>query len=608
MHTTGLRCLLPVAGALLAIAALAASTAAAAQAPVRTYRIENVRTAKDRAAVARTGVTIVGRDHGALIVSASRADARRLARLPYRRVRGSQPRLTARAEGLREADSRAFPPADAGYHEYAEMSAETAAIASAHPAIVSRQSIGTSYQGRQIWALKVSDNVATDEAEPEVLFTHNQHAREHLTVEMAMYLLNELTSQYGTDTRITGLVNTREIWIIPSVNPDGAEYDVATGSYRLWRKNRQPNAGSTAVGTDLNRNWSWQWGCCGGSSGSPSSETYRGTAPYSAPESTRVANFVNSRVVGGVQQIRTGIDFHTYSELVLWPYGYTFADTAPGLTTDDEATFRTLGVNFASTNGYTPEQASELYITDGSIDDWLWGQHKIFAYTFEMYPRTSNPGFYPPDEVIATQTSRNREAVLRLLEYSDCPYRAIGKETQYCGQPPATLFADDFEAARGWTVATTSAASGRFERGNPEETSLSGIKQLGTTVSGVNDLVTGRLAGAASNSHDVDSGVTSATSPSIALTGGSTYALSFSYYLAHGSNSSSADFLRVKVNGQVVLEELGAANNDNGAWATADVNLNAFAGQSVQIVVEAADLGGTSLVEAAIDDVRVTRG
>ena len=136
-----------------------------------------------------------------------------------------------------------------------------------------------------------------------------------------------------------------------------------------------------------------------------------------------VRDFVNSRVVGGVQQIKAGIDFHTYSKLVLWPYGYTTANTAPGLTADDEATFRTLGVNMAATNGYTPEQSSDLYITDGSIDDWLWGQHKIFGYTFEMYPATSNPGFYPPDEVIPEQTSINREAVLRLAETADCMYR-----------------------------------------------------------------------------------------------------------------------------------------------------------------------------------------
>ena len=324
MHTIGRRALLPIAVSLLSLAALSASAAAAAEAPARTYRVEGVRTAKDRAAVARTGVAILGSDHGALVVSASRSDARRLGRLRFRVLRGSQPRLPGRAKGLR-AGAAAFPAADAGYHSYQEMVDETAAIAAAYPAIVRRTAIGTTYQGRAIYALKISDNVAADEPEPEVLFTANQHAREHLTVEMAMYLLNELTGKYGTDARVTGVVNTREIWVVPSINPDGAEFDVASGSYAMWRKNRQPNAGSTAVGTDLNRNWAWQWGCCGGSSGTFSSETYRGPAPFSAPETAVVRDFVNSRVIDGVQQIKTGIDFHTYSELVLWPYGYTTA-------------------------------------------------------------------------------------------------------------------------------------------------------------------------------------------------------------------------------------------------------------------------------------------
>ena len=169
-----------------------------------------------------------------------------------------------------------FPPADSNYHNYAEMTAEINQAVAAYPNLISKKVIGKSYENRDIVALKISDNVATDENEPEVLFTHHQHAREHLTVEMALYLVNQFTTQYATDARIKGLVDTREIWIIPDVNPDGGEYDIATGSYRSWRKNRQPNAGSANVGTDLNRNWGYKWGCCGGSSGSTGSDTYRG--------------------------------------------------------------------------------------------------------------------------------------------------------------------------------------------------------------------------------------------------------------------------------------------------------------------------------------------
>jgi hypothetical protein len=146
-----------------------------------------------------------------------------------------------------------------------------------------------------------------------------------------------------------------------------------------------------------------------------------------------VADFVRSRVVGGKQQIKAAIDFHTYSELVLWPFGWTTANTAPGMTQDDRDAFAAVGQKMAASNGYTAEQSSDLYITDGSIDDYLWGAQKIFGYTFEMYPASSwNGGFYPPDEVIERETSRNKDAVLQLLENADCMYRSIGKASQYC--------------------------------------------------------------------------------------------------------------------------------------------------------------------------------
>lgn len=410
-----------------------ARTAAATTAAERItqYQVDGVVGAAQRTTLAATGVAIDEVDARAVVVSADPAQAKKLRALGYRLTAlPGPPARTAAGTDVRPLD---FPPADSRYHNYAEMNAAIDQRIAAHPNIMNKRVIGRTHQGRDIIAVKVSDNVATDENEPEVLFTSQQHAREHLTVEMALYLLRELGEDYGTDSRITNAVNGREIWIVPSINPDGSEYDIATGSYRSWRKNRQPNTGSTAVGTDLNRNWNYRWGCCGGSSTSPGSETYRGRAAESAPEVKVVADFVRSRVVGGKQQIRTGIDFHTYSELVLWPYGYTYSDTAAGMTQDDRNAFAAVGQKMAASNGYTPQQSSDLYITDGSIDDWLWGNQKIFGYTFELFPRSaSGGGFYPPDEVIERETSRNRDAVLQLLENSDCMYRSIGKEAQYC--------------------------------------------------------------------------------------------------------------------------------------------------------------------------------
>jgi carboxypeptidase T len=393
------------------------------------YLIPNVFDVETRSVIASTGALILEVGHDYVLVEATNQERKDIERTLKIKL---QPPTQEQAEIL------AFPSADSAYHDYAEMVAEIQQAEIDHPAIFDLFAIGNSYEGRTVWAGKISDNVATDEDEPEVLFTHHQHAREHLTVEMALYTLKMLTDEYGVTQQVTDLVNNREIWMVFDMNPDGGEYDIATGTYRSWRKNRQLNAGSAYVGTDLNRNWDYRWGCCGGSSGTTSSETYRGASAFSAPETTVVRNFVNSRVIGGKQQITVAIDFHTYQELVLWPYGYTFTDVPSDMTQDDHDVLVAMGQAMAATNGYTPEQASDLYITDGTINDWLYGVHRILNYTFEMYPRTSSQGgFYPPDEVIPAETSRNRAAVLYLLGQAKCPYDVIGKGAQYCnGTPP----------------------------------------------------------------------------------------------------------------------------------------------------------------------------
>jgi hypothetical protein len=424
-----------VAAATAGLAMIAASATTAPAAPAvpaaadkaAQYEVYDVRTLSQRTVIASTGAAIDGVQHAVVEITATGSEVKALRALGFTVKPAVVP---VPSDGVSTFD---FPSRDAAYHNYAEMVAEVNAIVAKYPAIASKRVLGKTYQGRDIVAVKISDNVGTDEAEPEVLYDANHHAREHLTVEMAIYLLHLYADNYASDTRVRNVVNSREIWIVPSVNPDGAEYDVATGSYRSWRKNRQPNTGSSYIGTDLNRNYGYRWGCCGGSSSSTSSDTYRGPSAFSAPETRAIRDFVNSRVVGGVQQIKAAMDFHTYSELVLWPFGHTTANTGTGMTVDQNNTFATLGRQMAATNGYTPEQSSDLYITDGDSLDWLWGTHKIFAYTFELYPRSSSAGgFYPPASVITRETSRNKEAALMLAEVADCPYKVIGKQSTYC--------------------------------------------------------------------------------------------------------------------------------------------------------------------------------
>jgi carboxypeptidase T len=445
------------------------------------YRVVGPKTVADRNAVARTGAAIDHIEHRNIYISATKTEVAQIRKLGFSVELLPPPETSG-------AIINDFPPADSMYHNEAETNAELDQIVADHASIAQKFNIGSSYEGRTIWGVKISDNVAADENEPEILFFANQHAREHLTTEQALYIANLLTNSYGSDSRITTLVNSREFWIIPMFNPDGSSYDIATGAYQSWRKNRQPNPGSSFIGTDLNRNWAYQWGCCGGSSGSPSSETYRGASAWSAPELQRLRDFILSRRVGGAQQIKVAIDIHSYSELILWPYGYTFADTGADMTLDERNTFATIGQQMAATNGYTPEQSSDLYIADGISIDWMFHDQAIFAYVFELYP-IGSPGFYPPDEQIAPQTARNREAILLLSEYADCVYRAIGQESQYCGTPGAPVVANPGNQVStvGTPVTLNNSASG----GAPPYTwSASGLP-AGLTINSATGQVTG---------------------------------------------------------------------------------------------------------------------
>ena len=317
-----------------------------------------------------------------------------------------------------------FPAADAGFHNDAETRAQIDAVVAAHPAIASRTTIGTSYEGRELWAVKLSDNVAVDEGEPEVLFIAGQHAREHLTIEMALYLIDELTSRYATDARIKGIVDSREIWIVPNLNPDGSEYDIATGTYRSWRKNRQPNAGS-----DVRRHRPQpQLGLpAGAAAAAPAASlASRPTAARRRSRPRRRRRCATSSTAASSAACSRSRPRSTSTptrELVLWPYGYTHRNVADGHDRDDQATrSRRSARAWPRTNGYTPEQASDLYITDGTIDDWLWGANGIFAFTFEMYPGASGARLLPARRGDHRETQRNREAVLLLLESAACPY------------------------------------------------------------------------------------------------------------------------------------------------------------------------------------------
>jgi hypothetical protein len=505
------------------------------------------------------------------------------------------------------ATATEFPAGWTGYHSYTETTAEVAAVAAAHPDIVSRFSIGKSYKGRDIWAVKISDNVGVDEAEPEVMFDGTTHDDELMGTEMTLHILHWLVDGYGTVPRITNIVNSREIWIVFTVNPDGAEYDISGGKFHFWRKNRQPTPGTSSIGTDLNRNFGYHWGGGGRTSSNPQAITYRGTGPFSTPEARAMRDFLASRVVNGRQQIRTAITFHESGRLVMWPYGYTMADVPADMTVQDHTALALIGRHMARTNGYRPEQASDLYISSGTTRDYQYGVYRIFAYTFEMSVKD-----YPDDSMIAPETGRNKEAVLYLMERAWCPLSVLGATVRIarCG-----AFDDDLEVGRGWTSnpdgTDTAPANARFVRANPASTTSSGAKQLGTVRSGSRAFVTGAASGANASSNDLDGRTTIRSAP-IGLPAALGQRLTFAYVFAHSAGSTSADSLRAIVEradgSQVeVARVTGRSVDVDGAWRTASVSLDAFAGTTVRLRFEAVDGGPGNLLEVELDDIRVTQ-
>jgi murein tripeptide amidase MpaA len=322
-----------------------------------------------------------------------------------------------------------FPAGDERYHTFTEMRQVLQETAAAHPDITRLTDIGTSFAGRKLWLLRITDQPDVDEPnEPEVLVTGLTHAREHLTVEQALALIRWLTDGYGSDQQVTNLVDHRVIWVIPMLNPDGGEWDIRYGKYHRWRKNRQPTPGSAAVGTDLNRNYGYRWDCCGGSSDSPRSLLYHGPAPWSAPETSQERDFIKSRRIAGTQRIELILNLHTAGEKILFPYGYTTRAYPPDMIRRDRRAMKALANGIAARNGYSVTQAARWYITDGTANDWAYGAQRILSLTMELYPSGDPPfdRFYPPDEKIGPQTRRNRGALLWYLVQAACPYAAAG--------------------------------------------------------------------------------------------------------------------------------------------------------------------------------------
>jgi hypothetical protein len=389
------------------------------------------------------------------------------------------------------------------YLSYDDVTDEIFLMADEHPDIVMVISIGVTYEGRDIWAVKVSDNVAEDEDEPEVLITSVHHAKEWPGLQATMATLRQLVWGYehaccdmdgdgyldgdndmdgvsdedpynGVDddgdgmvdedwseSRTSWLVDNREIWFIPILNPDGLEYcrsQVANGitdEGQLWRKNREPNyqdmgpLNGLTYGVDLNRNYGFHWGELGAQSYANSdAEDYIGPMDKADDDGDRRINednmdnmdndgdgLIDEDGRGGFTATETkairdlvedhdftlALHMHTFKGTIYWPWMFTLQ------LPDDEDTFMRIAVEMNVFNGYEyrdmADRNQQTYSrhppVDGDSNDWMYGKHGIISYTIELGYNM----FIPGEEEIAGIVADNLGANLAAIEEADTPRR-----------------------------------------------------------------------------------------------------------------------------------------------------------------------------------------
>lgn len=271
-----------------------------------------------------------------------------------------------------------------------------------YPEITSLHSIGKSLEGRDIWAIKISDNAKMNEREPAILVNGMHHAREVMTPEITTDMIEYLLTHYGSDEEVTSWVDSNQIWVVPMFNVDGNN-KVWEGS-SMWRKNTRGG-----FGVDINRNYPYGWDSCNGSSANQRAQDYRGEAPASEPETQAMMN-----LVARIKPVMN-ISYHSYSEIVIYPFG-----CKPNRTPSEEAV-EAIGQEIGKLLDYKPGTAWELlYNADGGDIDWMYTAHQVIPFVIEV--NSTWQGFQPSYAKWRDKTVlRNRPGWMHLLRRLDGP-------------------------------------------------------------------------------------------------------------------------------------------------------------------------------------------
>ena len=560
-----------------------------------------------------------------------------------------------------------------------------------YPDLVTREIAGSSVEGRTIWVYTITS--PTDNKKAGICVNGMQHAREWISPMTCCWLMTELLENYGSDSEVTSLLDNIEWYVMPVLNPDGYEY--AWDSNRLWRKNRLDNGDGT-FGVDLNRNWNANWGG-DGASGSTNSDIYYGTAPFSEPETRALRDWILANT-----NISAHVDVHSYSQLMLYPYGYSngIPEGADGTCLESLAVDMVDAIYSQYLKSYTPQPAHDLYIASGTAQDWTYDGANCLSYTIELRD-TGEFGFILPADQIRPTGEENFLAFKQLgravrdqlyvalpdgwpgileagtptpvvvdiaqtwdrsgqIASASLLYRIDGGDWESgamsdqgggrfvatipavgcdeivesrievlgtsgiltnwppeggtldsIGRETVVLFVDTFETDLGWTVVNdVELTDGGFERGVPlgggdrgdPAADFDGSGQLYGT-----DLPDGNT--------DVDGGGTEIISP---LLDGSAQGSELVYARFFSNNAGGSPFedvMTVSISGDggsnwSILEVVGPDGTEvTGGWYQRRWNLSELptVGLSDQIRIRfrAEDIGGGSVVEAAVDNVRI---
>lgn len=300
-----------------------------------------------------------------------------------------------------------------GFYTYSELLAQLDTMAALYPNLVKVKAPLDSNlltrEGRYVYWVKISDNPNVDENEPEGLYTALHHAREPASASQLIMYMYYLLEHYNSDPEVQAIVNNTELYFIPCLNPDGYLYNESTdpNGGGMWRKNRRNNGDGT-FGVDLNRNYGLNWGFDNvGSSNQTSSDTYRGDAGFSEPETQLSRDFCNAH------NFRLALNCHTYGNLLVTPWGYQAS-----LLTPDSAAFTAYGNLMTRYNQYavgTPDQTVG-YTANGTSDDWMYGEQSSKPKIFSMTPEAGDQadGFWPQQSNIIPFCVKNLDQNLDL--------------------------------------------------------------------------------------------------------------------------------------------------------------------------------------------------